>query len=287
MPFRRNFLALAILASTAVALVACANRNPQFDALHDKGLMPVSRDNPYVGTNAYLAAEMEQSTYLYNFVKENGVPQAIEIVGDSEDSAELRLFYSGKSQAYYATPVRKNAPEATEWVIRGPYTIDKGYYRQLSQLAPLPAAQFEIWGRRETIGDTDAVAEQRVILPAFVPTPKPKPRPSRKKEPVKAPPSEGPAVTGMPVPGQSALTLDQQALMESKQNAERSPNGDLIHVVQSPTETLTVIANWYAGSADHAKKIAEKNNLPLDAKLEPGTKVFVQAEIVINPRLMK
>lgn len=279
----RGLAAICLVVGTAASLAACAHRNPQFATLHDQGLIPVSRENPYIGSNVYLAAEMEQSTYLYNFFKENGVPQAIEIVGDSEDSAELRMYYAGKNQVYHANPIRKREPDTTEWVIRGPYNLDKNYYRQVSQLSTQPGAQFEIWGRRETIGGTGAIAEQRVILPAFVPTPKP----ARRRETSKPASTEGPAISGVYSPGQTTLTLDQQALLESKENAERSPNGDLIHVVRSPTETLTVIANWYAGSQEHAKKIAEKNNLPVDAKLEPGTRVFIQAELVINPRMMK
>ncbi len=284
---------VASLATAAfvVGLAACANRNPQFSALHDQGLIPVSRDNPYVGTNLYLASEMEQSSYLYNFFKENGVPQAIDIVGGSEDSAELKMFYNGKNQMYVATPIEKRDPASAEWVIRGPYNIDKNYYRQVSQLSTQTAASFELWGRRETVGGVEAVAEQRVILPAFVPTPKPKPRQkpasSQGNAVAKSPPSDGPAISGVYTGSQPELTLDQQALMESKEHAERSPNGDLIHVVRSATETLGQIANWYAGSGEHAQKIAEKNNLPLDAKLEPGSRVFIQADLIVNPRAMK
>ncbi len=289
--FRPWGVACLATAAFVVGLTACANRNPQFSAIHDQGLIPVSRDNPYVGTNLYLASEMEQSSYLFNFFKENGVPQAIELVGGSEDSAELKMFYNGKNQLYVATPIQKRDPDAAEWVIRGPYNIDKNYYRQVSQLSTQTAASFELWGRRETVGGVEAVAEQRVILPAFVPTPKPKPRvkptTAKKDDATKPASGEGPAISGVYSAGQPELTLDQQALMESKEHAERSPNGDLIHVVQSATETLGQIANWYAGSGEHAQKIAQKNNLPLDAKLEPGSRVFIQADLIVNPRAMK
>lgn len=285
-----RIIALAGVASAvAVGLMACSNRNPQFAALHDQGLIPVSRDNPYVGSNLYLATEMEQSAYLFNFFKENGVPQAIELLGSSENSAELRMLYSGKNQMFQAAPVRHSNPNTTEWVIRGPYNLDKSDYRQVSQLSAQPAAQFELWGRREIVGGVEVIAEQRVILPAFVPTPKPKAKPAAKKqtEQAKAPSGDGPAISGVYSASQPELTLDQLALLESKEHAERSPNGDLIHIVHAATETLAQIANWYAGSGEHAKKIADKNSLPVDAKLEPGVRIFIQSELVINPRAMK
>jgi hypothetical protein len=280
--------AAASIAISSLALVAaaCSYRNPEFPALTNQGIIPVSRTNPYVGSNLYLAHEMEESTYLYNFFKEKGVPQAIEIAGGSEDSAELRMFYAAKAQIYHATPIRKDRPETTEWIIRGPYALNKDYYRQVAQLPAEPSAQFEMWGRRETIGEVEAVAEQRVILPAFVPTPRP--HSGRRASTGVSAPANGPAISGVTSPSSpSTMTLDQQALIESKEMAQRSPNGDVIHVVKSESETITSISNWYTGSGTNAKKVAEKNSMPLDAKLQPGTRIFVEGEIVVNPKTMK
>ncbi len=282
----RRRLATLLLAA-ALGLAACASRNPEFDALHDQGIIPVSRTNPYVGSNLYLAKEMEGSSYLYNFLKERGVPQAIEISGSSEADAELRLYYSAKNQVFYATPVKGEGQDVREWSVRGPYNLEREAYRAVSQLPAGTSAEFELWGRRETIGNTEAVASQRVILPAFVPTPspRPRPRPSAAKRPLGA--GEGPAITGMTTANQGGMTLDQLAIIEAKENVERGPNGDAIHTVRTETETIASISNWYAGSGDQAKKIAEKNNLPLDAKLKPGTRIFIQSELVTNSRVMK
>jgi hypothetical protein len=282
----RRIAAALLFGALSLTAMSCANRNPEFAPLHDQGIIPVSRTNPYVGSNLYLAHEMEQSTYLYNFLKEKGVPQAIKIDGSSENSAQLELFYAGRAEVYQATPIRNDTPGSTEWVVRGPYTMDKNDYREVSQLPATSAAEFEIWGRRETIGASEAIAEQRVILPAFVPTPRPHPRRRPSTKPA-ASSDNGPAVSGMPSSTGGSMTLDQQALIESKEYAERSPNGDVIHVVKSESETVTSISNWYTGSGDNAKKVAEKNNIPLDAKLNPGTKIFVQGDIVVNPKTMK
>ena len=230
---------------------------------------------------------MEGSTYLYNFMGKRGIPQAIEILGTSESSAEMRMFYSDRSEVYHANPIKDNQFNTSEWLIRGPYQLDRTYYKQVSELSSPPGAQFEIWGRRETIGGPQIVATERVIIPVFVPTPTPIPTPKRRAlKP--ATPGSGPAIGGVIVAGQKgALNFDQLALLESKEFVERSPNGDAIHIVKSASETITSISNWYTGSSDNSKKIADKNNLPVDAKLNPGTKIFLQGELVINSKIMK
>ena len=278
---------LVALTIPLLTVIACANRNPNFETLTNQGLLPVSRENPYVGSNLYLAREMEGSTYLYNFMGKRGIPQAIEIVGTSESSAEMRMFYSDRSEVYHANPIKDNQFNTSEWLIRGPYQLDRTYYKQVSELSSPPGAQFEIWGRRETIGGPQIVATERVIIPVFVPTPTPIPTPKRRaRKP--ATPGSGPAIGGVIVAGQKgALNFDQLALLESKEFVERSPNGDAIHLVKSTSETITSISNWYTGSSDNTKKIADKNNLPVDAKLNPGTKIFLQGELVINSKIMK
>jgi hypothetical protein len=42
----------------------------------NQGLVPVSADSPFVGANVYLAKEMEDSLYLYNFLRSRGSPGA-------------------------------------------------------------------------------------------------------------------------------------------------------------------------------------------------------------------
>ena len=197
------------------------------------------------------------------------------------------MFYSDRSEVYHANPIKDNQFNTSEWLIRGPYQLDRTYYKQVSELSSPPGAQFEIWGRRETIGGPQIVATERVIIPVFVPTPTPILTPKRRAlKP--ATPGSGPAIGGVIVAGQKgALNFDQLALLESKEFVERSPNGDAIHLVKSTSETITSISNWYTGSSDNTKKIADKNNLPVDAKLNPGTKIFLQGELVINSKIMK
>jgi hypothetical protein len=265
-------------------LVACGSHSPHFTPLLNQGLIPISTDNPYVGSNLFLGKEMETSTYLYNFLRQRGAPQAVELRGSSESSAEARLYYSGRREYYIATPSVDKATKTREWIVRGPYAVERENFRQVSLLPASDRAVFEIFGKREVIGQEALALERRYIAPAFVPTPTPHPTP--RPRPKKQPAGESASAGATPTPS-APLNFDQRALLEAKEFAERAPNGDVIHTVKSPTETLASISNWYSGSGANAKKVSEKNNIPEDAKLTPGTKVFVPGEIVTNPKTMK
>jgi hypothetical protein len=76
------------------------------------------------------------------------------------------------------------------------------------------------------------------------------------------------------------MNFHQKALLEARELAERNPNSDIIHNVKNPTETFNTLANWYAADPEKAKDIADKNGLPIDAKLTPGTRLFVPDGII-------
>jgi hypothetical protein len=272
-----------------MSLLGCYNTSP-FSSLRNQGVVPISADNPFVGGNLFLAREMERSTYLYNFIKQRGAPQAIELLGDDDHQVEVKLLYAGQREVYFARPhVHKNQ-QHREWIIRGPYSLDRSDFKAVSALSTEERAVFDMFGRLETFGHDSLVPGRAVILPAFVPTPPPTPRPRPKK------PSGGTlskvgdgsaGPTPVPTVDSAPMNFDQKALIEARQLAERNPNGDLIHNVKNPTETFHTLANWYAADSEKAKEIADKNGLPIDAKLTPGTKLFVPAEIVKNPKEMK
>lgn len=252
-----------------------------------------------MGSNVSLAREMEQSSYLLNFVRQNGPPHAIEVVGDSADSAELRMYYVQGRHYFGATRVTVNslneeagARETAEnrggsthqWIIRGPYPVQRENYRQLSALPSISHATFEMFGARQLFG-TEAVAEnfheiKPVSIPASTPTPRPKPHRNRRA------PANTAGDTSHQASSNQATNFDQRALLEAKSLAPRSPNGDLVHTVKSATETVTSITNWYTGSGGNATQVAEKNSVPLDAKLTPGRTITIPGGIVTNPRVL-
>lgn len=174
----------------------------------------MSAESPFVGANLYLAKEMEDSLYLYNFLRTRGSPRAIEIIGNSERSAELHLFYPAKQEVYRATPQRDPLTKAKEWIIRGPYAIDRSLHRSVATLGSETSGVFEVFGRREVIGGAAQAAQVRVIEPAFVPTPTPAPTPRRRatKKPAMTDEATGPAVAIQGTP----MNFDQQAILEAR-----------------------------------------------------------------------
>jgi hypothetical protein len=279
---------MAALGCAIPFLTSCGRNTSLLDGLLNAGMVQVSPQNPYVGANLFLAQEMEKSGQLHNFIRMKGPPQGLELAGSRADVLEMRMFYPRKMEMYVAVPYFSGDPVMKEWIIRGPYTVNKSYYRQVTLLPRDESATFEMWGAKQVLGTGSvSAAESRVIYPAFVPTATPTPRPIKKKRPA----ASQQAPTGTPAPTSQQtdqpMNFDQRALIESKELAERSPNGDLVHTVQNPQETVTSIANWYAGSSEHAAAIAEKNNVPLDAKMHAGARIFVPAELVKNPKVMK
>lgn len=279
-------VAAASAVVVAVAFVGCHSQST-FSSLRNEGVVPVSSDNPFVGSNLFLAKEMERSTYLYNFVKQRGAPQAIELMGEDESALEVKMLYAATREVYFGRLHQDQAAKTREWIIRGPYAVDRSDFRTVAALATEERAVFEMFGRREVFGRDAKGSERQVILPAFVPTPLPTPKPKpRKPKPSGAVSVDGVAAT--PTPNTAApMNFDQKALIEARELAQRNPNGDLIHNVKNAAETFVTLSNWYAGSPDKAKAIADKNGLTEDAKLTPGTKLFVPGDLVKNPKEMK
>lgn len=248
---RVRFYLFTLLLAVVVLVASCSARNSSFSSLAEKGIVPVSTDNPYVGANLYLAKEMEDSLYLYNFLRSRGSPRAIEIVGSSEKSAELSLFYPAKREVYRATPQRDPLTQAKEWIIRGPYAVDREQHRSLTGLGTETSGVFEVFGRREQIGGASQAAQVRVLEPAFVPTPAPTPIPRPRRKIVRPAPasdvsSQGPAITIQGTP----MNLDQQAIVEARKAVPTAP-------AQAATTP--------AAAADVAK---ETKRTPLDEALE-------------------
>jgi hypothetical protein len=214
-----RFVTLSLAAASVIFMGAsCSSHNATFDSLANEGIIPVSTDNPYLGSNVFLAREMEDSNYLYNFIKGRGAPTAIELHGSSEKSASLHMYYSDKRESYTATPQFNSQNQTKEWIVRGPYSLDRETYRALATLHNDHGGVFEIFGKRETFGGSAKAAQTRVIAPAFVPTPKPTPRPVVRKAPTEGT-STQPSGDGPQIVSSDASNLDQEALLEARKKA--------------------------------------------------------------------
>jgi len=278
--------AVAVLACSITTLIACSTRGSKFSSLLNQGIMPVSEENAFMGANLFLAHEMEQSVYLYNFMKERGAPQGIELKADNEDEVEAHFYYTAGPEEYLAKPAprprfNRNKDTRREWIIIGPFAVDKERYREIQQLQRTNGGAFEIFGRREFLGQQASPGTQVALRPVFVPTPIPPKKHVAKRKP------RVDTSTSETVSSKEPMNFDQQALKEAKDMAPRDAQGDIVHTVTSKTETIQSISQWYTSKSATAAEIAKKNGLPEDAKLSPGAKVIIPKTLIANPTRMQ
>jgi hypothetical protein len=225
-----------VLSSTVFLAVmlgggGCSTNAPAFDGIANRGVVPVSAQSPFMGSNIFLAHEMEESLYLYNFIQSRSAPQAIEVRGDAEMDSELLLFYAHEREYYSAVPRNDPQSRTKEWIIRGPYPLTREQYPHVAHLTGDQGGVFEIFGKQERFGGPGKAIESRVIQPAFIPTPQPTPKPVKKKTNPSVKQQEAPG-PGIEVQG-TPINLDQQALFESR----RTPAVDTPKQQQAPQAT--------------------------------------------------
>lgn len=271
-------------------LVACQPPPPppdQQNTLIGQGLLPVSTTNPYLGSNIYLGQQAAQSDYLFNFLTERGSPLALEVTSGGTGREKIYLYYP-KDKVYYSCELQISGT-GREWVITGPFLVNRTQYRQLSQIA---------YGSRGEppliIGDKvmrlkrgSEIAEAKVPI-VVVPPPPPKPKYIPKK---KAPAAEEGPTISITAHGDNPavfkpLNSDQQAIQISKGYAARTPEGDAIHNVVAESETLESISKWYAGSESSAEEIATFNHLAKPWTIKVGDIIKIPLKLLKETKQM-
>jgi hypothetical protein len=230
--------------------LGCAARHPTFSSVTEKGVLPVSKTNPFMGANLFLAHEMEESNYLYNFLRREGAPQAIKVTGNTPPSSLLELYYVNRLTLYRATAQLDLVLGTREWMIEGPYPIDRQTYQQVHALqGEGVGGLFEIFGKRELLDGHSLSSPTRVIKPVFIPTPKPPKRKTYKKAKGKKQVlKETKAASSTPHTTETPMNYDQKALFEArKRMAPTAKNNqtEKTHALESALE--------HAVQANHAK----------------------------------
>jgi hypothetical protein len=290
------------LAFATSPLTGCAPRIElaPYSNLINQGLLPVSTTNPYLGANIFLAGEAQRSGYLMNFLKSRGGPVAIELEGNQLGEAALIMYYPKDREVYRAElqPIQRGETVMAEWLVRGPYAIERRDYRELNRLDGSLVGEpvFLVRGKpvkfgQQAGGITREVAlnagvsregagmqpNSDVIIPV-VPTPKPKKRSiiTKPKEETKL--AEAPSA---PLDPLQPLNSDQQALRLAQGLVERNDAGDGMHIVVSEKQTLAKLAEWYTGDAKNAEAIAKASGI------EAGKEPSLASRVVIPQTLMK
>ena len=272
---------LARLTILAILLLnACSSQIPGYESLANQGILPLSTTNPYLATNLLLAQEAQKSDYLYNFLKFRGGPTAIEVHESRTGPVKIIMFYPKDKEVYAADIVSKQ--NMHEWMVRGPFQIERQDYRALAELDHAMAGEpiFVMNGKIERFR-FEQTAPTRVLNPKVPPTPVPTPRPAKKivVKPTVKPEDQVPTDF-------SKMNSDQMALYMAKGFAERNTSGDLIHTVMVENETLAAIAKWYTKSESNAAAIASASGLAIDKALEKGARVKVPATLVKEAKQM-
>jgi len=281
----------------ALAIFGCT---PYLDhatpGIVNRGVIPLSANDAFLGSNIFLAREMERSPYLFNFIKSRGTPRAIEIIDEFSRPTKMLLFYTAEQQVYVSEfslrPIPGTNQGVKDWIIRGPYAISRQDYRDLIGNEPSfynKQIPLFIWGSEKRFGATPAPLPtvSAVIAPTPPPTPIPKPLKkgvTKKVTPiiVAAPPSPT-ASTGELDPNRFALlNTDQQALLLSRGFAARNVAGDVIHTVTRENLTLLEILNWYCKCQGESEldALASVNNLDKSKTIALGKKITIPVRLV-------
>ena len=257
--------ALCLLLPLWICLSGCSSQET-YPALTNKGLLPLSDSDAYMGANYFMSKEMEKSSFLYSFVKTRGAPTAIELVQGSMQPHRLIMFYAREQEVYVASPADRDS--GRQWIVRGPYQIDWRDNRQVQrvQMAMKGEPVFSLWNKPQRFPAAYRPAPERTVKPVLPPLPPPPPPRRRVAAKPKPPVIKAPAVPASPAPSPTPdpaqfkpLNIDQQALMMSQGYAERAENGDLIHTVKVDTQTFERISRWYTGAPGNAGEIAKFN----------------------------
>lgn len=303
-----------------VFLTSCYYKITNYPSLVNQGILPVSKEQAYVGANLFLSREMEQSTFLYNFLKKRGAPDAIEIVRRSFNNDRFFLYYYDAKEVYVADPkILKN--NRREWIIKGPRIPN---WRDLKNIRNVmdtgkKDTPFLIDGKemyfssnvnginRSNIIENDI--DSKIVDVSKLPKVPPQRKIVRKKytpqkKVVKKVSTEVKKTQSVETPSvdQSGnddflkdledlttykpINLDKMAIAMSKGYARRDNMGNVVHTVKSYTETLQAISFWYTGNEINAVEIEKFNSLEDASNLKIGQNILIPFRMLKNVKQM-
>lgn len=252
--------------------------------LANSGPLVLSRDNPYIASNLFVANECSASSFMNGFVKHRGAPDAIEVSDKYFRPFRIYFFYFSTREAYLFEEGSR------DWVIRGPQRIPDdiisrfGDMRQASgKSAPLiqtPAKQASATAPEEpnTVAETDidvapqAAASSPPLTPQYsrrkTATLRPAEAYPSSEYPTEEPPVSSPPLLGKRMESPASSTprsaLGQAAVPPAQSSAKGYSDSfptDIVHQVTYPKETLRMIASWYTDSPENAARIARINGI--------------------------
>jgi hypothetical protein len=250
--------------------------------LRNRGPVPLSTTNPYLAANMFVASAVETSSIISGFIKHKGVPAAVE-VQDESFSPLFLYFYYPKDREMYGLEESLGT-----WIIHGPNRIPPDKAADLPKLMRNQSGEALIVVEKPSDDEASNAPRPLELLPSSGPEPSRTP----------ASPGGNAALDNLDEmaaerdklyqnsfkstarPGSPALTAMQHAA--GGHPAETAPNGDVVHHVTYPGETLSVIARWYTDDRGNAGRLARINRISNPNSLQLGDTVVVPSYMVKN-----
>lgn len=281
------------------ALFKGEGEHEPYASLANQGILPLSVDNSFNGANLFVAQEAERSRILLNFLNGRGGPRAIQIVDDGASYPIMYLYYPEEREVFAAS--LELGAQYRQWVVRGPYAIERRIFRELVKLSPGTAGEplFHLGGRN--IRFRPPVSKPPTVLTPVLPTPTPTPMPTARPKVRPTPRHAEIKPLGTPTPSGAiapkfdpstdpttgkTINTDLRALITSQGFVDRDPNGDGVHVVKSEHETLEKISAWYTGSDKNVPQIATASGIPEGKELIAGQKVKIPKSLLTRFRAL-
>ena len=267
-------------------LSACSSSlrtdNGLIGRLKNRGLVPLSPDNPYLAANLLVSREMEKSQDLKGFIEHRGAPAALEVEKGTFSNLSLKFYYPERDE-YYTLEDLDNS-----WIINGPYPVPTADLGKLAPFTRKSAVNPRLTRSAALPASTESA--QAVALPTPA-SPADANQTATAARGFQSPPlphfESRSSETPSPSPGQAEgfgeIAAIRRIIAAAPDNsAEVSPRGDLVHYVTYPGETLSILSRWYTEDRENTSRLARMNTLKNPNKLGLGDQIVVPAYLLKN-----
>lgn len=269
---RLTFITIfTIFSGIAILNSGCQVTKGVESALIDKGIIPLSPTNPYVGSNVFLSQEAEKSSYLQRFLENRSVPQAVEVISPTK----MALYYPPLNEKYFGD--LQTSETSYEWILRGPYKFTRDDFKKTRSLYNAESGVIILHGQVSSFRPTATPTPKIIVV---TPTPKPKTRrPAIVARPAVSPtPSPTPTldfINSLSYP----LNSDQQALLSARGYAERTKDGDLIHTLKEG-ESVESVVEWYTKDKSKLPQILAASGIDAVQGASAGYKIIIPKSMI-------
>lgn len=282
----------------SVLLCACASAAGGNEALirrlNNRGPIQLSTENPFLAANLFVSRLAEESQVVYGFIEYRGVPPAVEVVSGYFQEPAIHFYYP-ESREFFILEQYNEA-----WVVNGPERVPPGLQDRIAELtgALRGSPVLRVYTHPELLLQNGESGFARPGDESF------------RTAAVRSPASGAPApadVSGRRQGGSfasvgseseqrspagtadSVLSPNERRIQDvvqrlqtdpSAQGAEITPQGDLVHHVIYPGETLSIIARWYTHDRANSGRIARINDLKNPDHLEIGDSIIVPSYLL-------